>query len=106
VFSSTLDETPWGDWDNARPVNGLLADEVGKPKSERGDDMVIYGSGTVVQALSELDAIDEYRLVVNPVVLGAGRSLFDGLAERRNLRLIESVSWPSGCVALTYRPAD
>ena len=64
--------------------------------------MVIYGSGSIVQALSRLGAIDEYRLVVNPLVLGAGRPLFEGLAERLNLTLIRSVSWPSGCVALTY----
>jgi dihydrofolate reductase len=106
VFSSTLDETPWGDWDNARPLKGALADEVAKLKNEPGNDMVIYGSGRVVQALTRLGAIDEYRLVVNPVVLGAGRPLFDGVAERHNLRLTESVSWPSGCVALTYQAAD
>ncbi len=106
VFSSTLDATPWGDWDNARPVNGPLADEVAKLKNEPGADIVIYGSGSVVRALTQIGAIDEYRLVVNPVVLGAGRPLFGGLAERRNLRLTESLSWPSGCVALTYQRID
>jgi dihydrofolate reductase len=106
VFSSTLDETPWGEWDNARPVNGTLAEEIVKLKSEAGGDMVIYGSGSVVQALTRLGAIDEYRLVVNPVLLGAGRPLFEGLPERRKLGLIESVCWPSGCVGLTYKPAD
>jgi dihydrofolate reductase len=106
VFSSTLDATPWGDWDNARPVNGPLADEVAKLKNEPGADIVIYGSGSVVRALTQIGAIDEYRLLVNPVVLGAGRPLFGGLAERRNLRLTESLSWPSGCVALTYQRID
>jgi dihydrofolate reductase len=106
VFSSTLDETPWGEWDNAKPLKGALAGEVAKLKNEPGSDLVIYGSGSVVQALTRLGAIDEYRLVVNPVLLGAGRPLFDGVAERRNLRLTESVSWPSGCVALTYQAAD
>jgi dihydrofolate reductase len=105
VFSSTLDETPWGAWDNARPVREVLADEVAKLKSESGRDMVIYGSGSVVQALTRLGAIDEYRLVLNPVVLGSGRPLFDELRVRRDLRLTESVRWPSGCVALTYQPA-
>jgi dihydrofolate reductase len=103
VFSSTLDETPWGEWNNARPLKGSLADEVAKLKNEPGGDIVIYGSGRVVQALTRLGAIDEYRLVVNPVVLGAGRPLFDGLDEKRNLRLTEAASWPSGCVALTYQ---
>jgi dihydrofolate reductase len=105
VFSSTLDETPWGEWNNAKPVTGVLADEVAKLKKEPGGDMVIYGSGSIVQALTRLGAIDEYRLLVNPVLLGAGRPLFEGFAERRNLELIDSVSWPSGCVALTYQPA-
>jgi dihydrofolate reductase len=103
IFSSTLDETPWGEWNNARPLKGPLGDEVAKLKNEPGGDIVIYGSGSVVQALTRLGAIDEYRLVVNPVVLGAGRPLFDGLEDKRNLRLTESASWPSGCVALTYQ---
>jgi dihydrofolate reductase len=80
-----------------------LADEVAKLKNEPGGDIVIYGSGRVVQALTRRGAIDEYRLVVHPVVLGAGRRLFDGLEEKRNLRLSEAASWPSGCVALTYQ---
>jgi dihydrofolate reductase len=101
VFSSTLDETPWGSWDNTRPLNGTMSEEVAKLKNESGNDIVIYGSGSIVQALSGLGAIDEYRLIVNPVVLGAGRPLFDGV-DRRNLKLTESLAWPSGCVALTY----
>ena len=105
VFSSTLAETPWGDWNNARPVKAALADKVAKLKNEPGGDMVIYGSGSIVQALTRLGAIDEYRLVVNPVVLGADRPLFESVAERRNLELIESISWPSGCVSLTYQRA-
>jgi dihydrofolate reductase len=103
VFSSTLDETPWGRWDTARPLSGPLADEVAKLKDQPGGDMVIYCSGSIVQELSRLGAIDEYRLVVNPVLLGVGRPLFDGRGEKRTLRLIDSVSWPSGCVALTYQ---
>ena len=105
VFSSTLAETPWGEWDNARPVRGALADEVAKLKSEPGGDIVIYGSGSIVQALTRLGAIDEYRLVVNPLLLGSGRPLFEGVAERRNLKLVEAVSLPSGCVVLTYQRA-
>lgn len=102
VFSSTLEETPWGGWANARPLRGPLSEEIAKLKTEPGKNLVIYGSGSIVQALSRLGAIDEYRLIVNPVVLGAGRPLFDGVG-RRNVKLIESLSWPSGCVALTYR---
>jgi dihydrofolate reductase len=105
LFSSTLDETPWGDWNNARPLHGALADEVAKLKDQPAGDMVIYGSGSLLQALTRLGAIDEYRLVVNPVLLGAGTPLFDGMAERRNLKLTQSRSWPSGSVALTYQLA-
>jgi dihydrofolate reductase len=101
VFSSTLDETPWGNWDNARPLNGTLSEEVAKLENEPGNDMVIYGSGSIVQALTRLGAIEEYRLIVNPVILGAGRPLFDGV-DQHNLKLIESRAGPSGCVALTY----
>jgi dihydrofolate reductase len=89
-----------------QPGLGTARRRIAKLKDESGGDIVIYGSGSVVQALSRLGAIDEYRLVVNPVLLGAGRPLFAGLAERRNLRLVESVSWPSGCVALTRHTAN
>jgi dihydrofolate reductase len=102
VFSSTLDETPWGDWGTARPVRGILAEEVANLKHAPGDDNEINGSGSIVQALTQLGAIDEYRLVINPVVLGVGQPLFSGLDQKR-LRLTEAVSWPSGCVALTYQ---
>jgi dihydrofolate reductase len=54
VVSSTLEETPWGEWDNARPVTGVLADAVAKLKNEPGDDIVTYGSGSIVQALTRL----------------------------------------------------
>src|SRR5262245_60038062 len=103
VLSSTLDETPWGRWDTARPVHGPVADEVAKLKDQPGGDIVIYGSGSIVHGLSRLGAIDEYRLVVNPVLLGAGKPLFDGRGTERHLKLVDSVRWSSGCVALIYR---
>src|SRR5262249_58433380 len=69
VFTSTLGETPWGAWGNASPVKGLLADEIARLKDEPGGDIVIYGSGSVVQALSRLGAVDEDRLAVPSGVL-------------------------------------
>jgi dihydrofolate reductase len=66
VFSTTLKETLWGEWKNAKPVNGDIAQEVAKLKQQTGKDMVIYGSGSIVQALTNLGLIDE---IVNSATL-------------------------------------
>ncbi|WP_281272166.1 dihydrofolate reductase family protein [Paenibacillus flagellatus] len=102
VVTGTLKETPWGTWNNARPLSGKLSEEIERLKNEPGKDMVIYGSGSVVRELTEHGLIDEYRLIVNPVVLGKGTPLFGALSGRLPLKLHEAKVFPSGAVALTY----
>jgi dihydrofolate reductase len=80
VFSRTLGSVSWM---NTRLVNGDPASEVRHMKSGTGPDMVILGSGSIVAQLAREELIDEYQLVVAPVMLGAGRSLFDGIGEAR-----------------------
>lgn len=101
VATGTLTETPWGTWNNARPISGNLAEEIERLKKEPGKDMVIYGSGSIVRELTEHGLIDEYRLIVNPVVLGKGKPLF-GSSDRIKLNLQEAKAFPSGVIALTY----
>jgi dihydrofolate reductase len=103
VFSKTLKETPWGEWKNAKPVNGDIAQEVSKLKQHTGKDMVIYGSGSIVQALTNLGLIDEYQLLVHPVVLGGGRPLFQDIKATVHLKLLESKTFHSGIVLLSYQ---
>jgi dihydrofolate reductase len=103
VFSRTLDEATW---QNTRLVKGNLAGEVRKLKEESGDHMVIMGSGSIISQLAPENLIDEYQLVVNPIVLGAGRTMFEGLKERLKLKLTTSRTFGNGNVLLCYAPKD
>lgn len=100
VFSRTLHTV---DWNNSRLIKGDLAAEVQKLKQQPGRDMVIYGSGQIVQALTNLGLIDRYLLFVNPIVVGAGKSLFEGVTNRPNLKLLQTKAFRSGVVLLDYQ---
>jgi len=100
VVSTTLEELKWN---NSRLIKGNIAEEVSKLKQEVGQDILIAGSGTLVQTLMQHDLIDEYRLLVYPVVLGSGKRLFrDG--SNTTLRLVETKTFSSGVVLLRYEP--
>jgi len=99
VFSRTLDRA---DWNNTRVVKGDLAAEVRKMKEAPGEDMVILGSGSIVTALTKAGLIDEYQFVVVPVVLGKGRTMFEGVSENVHLRQTKSKTFSKGNVFLSY----
>ncbi len=99
VFSRTLDRA---DWNNTRVVKGDLAAEVRKMKEAPGEDMVILGSGSIVSALTKAGLIDEYQFVVVPVVLGKGRTMFEGVSEKVTLRQTKSKTFSNGNVFLSY----
>ena len=101
VFSKTLDEASWS---NTTLVKGDMAAEIRKMKKEPGDGMVILGSGTIVSQLAKDGLIDEYQMVVDPVVLGKGRTMFDGLTEKLSLKLTQSRVFGNGKVFLSYAP--
>lgn len=103
VFSRTLDNASW---ENTRLMKGNLVEEVKKLKQESGEQLVIMGSGSIVSQLAGENLIDEYQVVVNPIVLGAGRTMFDGLKEKLNLKLTNSRTFGNGNVLLCYEPAD
>jgi len=103
VFSKTL---ATADWNNTRLISGDLVAEVKKLKEEPGNGMAILGSGTIVAQLAHAALIDEIQMVVNPVILGKGRTMFDGVANRPRLKLIKTRAFPSGLVLLTYSPAQ
>lgn len=102
VFSRTLDKVSWN---NTKIVKGDIAEEVRRMKSEPGDDMVIMGSGTIVSQMAQAGLVDEYQLVVYPVVLGKGRTLFDGLKDQLSLKRTKSRAFGNGNVLLCYEPA-
>src|ERR1700730_16404150 len=75
VFSKTLDTVSWS---NTKLIKGSLAPEVKKLKSESGPDILIFGSGTIISQLAQEKLVDEYMMVMNPLVLGKGRTMFEG----------------------------
>jgi dihydrofolate reductase len=102
VFSRTLDQVSWN---NTRLVNDDLAGEVRKMKQDRGEDMVILGSGSVVSQLTQEGLIDEYQFVLHPVILGRGEAIFDGIREGRSLTLTGTRTFGNGSVLLCYESA-
>lgn len=99
VFSRTLKEASWS---NTRLVTGDLTGEVRRMKQASGADMAILGSGSIVAQLAEAGLIDHYQLVVNPVALGSGRTLFEGVTRPLNFRLTSSRAFRNGKVLLEY----
>jgi dihydrofolate reductase len=101
VFSRTLEKASWN---NTRLVKSGLVEEVRKMKAESGDDMVIMGSGSIVSQLSQHGLIDEYQIVVNPIVLGEGRTMFEGIGKRLPLKRTRTRTFENGNVLLCYGP--
>jgi dihydrofolate reductase len=91
---------------NGTLLKGDVAEDVGKLKQEPGQDILLYGSGQLVNSLMAHNLIDVYRLMVHPVVLGAGKPLFEDGATMTSLKLIDSRTTDTGVVMLTYEPAN
>jgi dihydrofolate reductase len=102
VVSSTLKDP---EWNNSKVLDGDLAGEVSKLRDEVDGDIVVHGSAQLVQGLVENGLVDELRLMVFPVVLGAGKRLFGETSERQRLRLSDSKTVGDGVQILTYEPA-
>ena len=101
VFSRTLKEASWN---NTKLVKGDLAGEIRKMKKESGEDMVIFGSGSIVSQVAQEGLIDEYQIVVDPVALGKGRTMFDGIQEKLTMKLKNTRTFGNGNVLLGYEP--
>ncbi len=101
VFSRTLDRITWN---NTKLVKGDLAAEVRKMKSEPGNGIAVLGSGSIVSQLAKEGLVDEYQIVVTPVVLGEGRTMFDGVAKKIPLKLTRTRTFNNGNVLLCYEP--
>jgi len=101
VFSTTLKTV---DWQNSRLVNGNSMEEIRKLKQQPGKNIVIFGSSDLAVSLTKAGLIDEYRIIVNPVVLGGGKTLLAGLDKRFPLKLVEARIFSSGTVLLSCRP--
>ena len=101
VVSSTLEHPHWS---NSTVLKGDVVDEVSKLKQELDGDIVVYASYQLGRTLVEHDLVDELRLVVFPVVLGAGERLFDEISDMKPMRLVDSRTIGDGLAFLTYQP--
>lgn len=101
VFSRTLDKASWS---NTRLVKGDIVSEVRKMKNESGPGMAIMGSGSIVSQLALENLIDEYQMMVDPVALGKGRSMFEGIGEKLALKLTKTRTFNNGKVYLCFEP--
>lgn len=101
VFSKTL---PTVEWNNSTLLREIDPVEIERLKQEPGGDMIIYGSASIIQALTNLGLIDEYQLLIHPFVLGDGKPLFKNIKDRVNLKLVDSKTHPSGVMVLYYQP--
>jgi class 3 adenylate cyclase len=102
VVSRTLTSA---DWNNTSILRGDIAEEIPKLKERPGSDILIYGSADLVNSLMKHDLIDEYRLIIFPVVLGSGKRLFRDESDTSHLQLVGTRAFSAGAVLLTYQPA-
>jgi dihydrofolate reductase len=100
VVSTTLDKVGWN---NSTLIKDNVVAEIAKLKQQDGKDIVVHGSGTLVQTLIQHDLVDRYRLLVYPVVLGKGMRLFQE-GTTATLKLVTAQSFSSGVAALIYEP--
>jgi dihydrofolate reductase len=101
VFSTTL---ATADWANSRLVKQNAAEEVARLKQQPGKNMILLGSAKLAAILTQHALIDEYRLMVNPIVLGSGHPLFQGVQARLPMKLLNTRAFRSGNVLLAYQP--
>jgi len=99
VFSRTLDKATWI---NTTVVKGDMAAAMRNMKNEPGEDMAIMGSGSIVSQLAQEGLIDEFQIVVNPLVLGQGRTMFQGVTKKLSLRQTRTRTFRNGNVLLCY----
>ena len=105
VFSETLKKVDDGPvWKNVTVFHEIKPEEVIKMKEQGGGDIAIFGSGTIVQQFTNLGLIDEYRLIVNSLILGNGKPLFKDIKNKLNLKLLNTRVFKNGNVLLCYQP--
>jgi dihydrofolate reductase len=102
VVSTTLEKV---EWNNARLIKKNIPEEVARLRQLPGQDILIAGSSLLVRALTQHNLIDEYRLMVHPVVLGSGRRLFQDQSDMKALKLVDTRQFSSGIMVLSYQPA-
>ncbi len=104
VVSGTLERIEWNNTPNTVLIKENIAEEINKIKQQPGKDIWFLGSTMLAQTFMQLDLIDEYRININPVVLGHGKPLFAGVTRQFPLKLLGTKTFKSGVVSLRYEP--
>lgn len=102
VFSKTLDKA---EWNNTRLIKEDMFETIKKLKQEDGKDLTILGSGSIITQLAEAGLIDEFQFMVDPIAIGEGTPIFNGIKKNLELKLVEHKVFKSGVLVLTYVPA-
>jgi len=100
VFSKTLSKV---EWENSKLVKDIDPEKILNMKQEQGKSMLLVGSASIVQQMTNLGLIDEFHFVVHPVILGTGKPLFKEIKERHNLNFLDTKKYKNGVVLLTYQ---
>jgi len=100
VFSRTLQKA---EWNNTRLIKDHIAEEITTLKQQPGKDLALFGSANLLSTLIKMGLIDEHRIIVNPIVLGSGTPLYQGLKDKLNLKLLKTKTFRNGNVLLYYQ---
>jgi len=100
VFSRTLQKA---EWNNTRLIKDHIAEEITTLKQQPGKDLALFGSANLLSTLIQMGLIDEHRIIVNPIVLGSGTPLYQGLKDKLNLKLLKTKTFRNGNVLLYYQ---
>jgi dihydrofolate reductase len=103
VFSRTLEKV---EWSNTRMVKDNIEEEIKNMKQQPGKNMTLLGSGSILTQFAQQGLIDEYQIMVNPVVLGDGTPIFKGIQHSLNLKLTTTRTFRNGNVLLCYQPVE
>jgi dihydrofolate reductase len=105
VTGRSTERLPWGKFDAATPITGPAIDEqISAMKAAGGGDIITFGSPTLVQSLANAGVVDEYRILVHPVIVNYGKRLFENLTARTDFRLVGVDPFPRGAMLMTYAP--
>ena len=104
VVSTTLEEPL--EWQNSTLIGDNVAEEISRLKEQPGKDISISGSPTLVRSLLQEDLLDELRLMLHPIVVGSGKRLFEDGSDQKALQLVDSETFSTGVLYLTYQPAQ
>lgn len=101
VFSHSMEGV---EWKNSKILKEINPEEIEKMKQGKGKNILVIGSASIVQQLTNLGLIDEYHLLLHPVVLGSGKPLFKDIEQKHDLKLLEAKTFSNGVVMLRYAP--